>query len=127
MKKFGLKIVLLKLELLFIKATLMIHSFFRSKHDIKKLRNHLNCQHKDIRFTSETKNENSISFFEIKISRDNDKFTTSVYCKPTFSRILTNSGDSSRSHINTSCSLPYYTEHSNFAQILNVFITKLTC
>ena len=33
---------------------------------------------------------------------------------------------SSRSHINTTCCLRYYTGHSNFAQILNVFIKKLT-
>ena len=56
---------------------------FRSKYHIEKFQNYLNCQHKNIRFTSETKNENSISFLDIKISRD--KFTTSVYGKPTFS------------------------------------------
>ena len=33
---------------------------------------------------------------------------------------------SSRSHINTTCCLRYYTGHSTFAQILNVFIKKLT-
>lgn len=35
--------------------------------------------------TCETKSENSILFLYIKVSRDNDKFTTSVYCKLTFS------------------------------------------
>ena len=63
---------------------------FRSKYHIEKFRKYLNCQHKNIRFTSETKNENSISFLDIKISRD--KFTTSVYGKPTFSGVLTNFG-----------------------------------
>lgn len=41
--------------------------------------------HKTIRFTCETKSENSILFLYIKVSRDNDKFTASVYCKLTFS------------------------------------------
>ena len=34
---------------------------FRLKHHIKKCQNYLNRQHKNIRFTSETENENSIS------------------------------------------------------------------
>ena len=33
-----------------------------------------------------------IYFLDIKISRENNKFTTSVYRKPTFSRVLTNFG-----------------------------------
>ena len=32
----------------------------------------------------------------------------------------------SRSHINTTCCLRYHTGHSKFAQILNVFIRKLS-
>ena len=54
---------------------------FHSKHHIEKFRNYLNCQHKNIRFTSEIENVNSILFLDIKISRDNNKFTTSVYRK----------------------------------------------
>ena len=65
---------------------------FGSEHHIKKFHNYLNCQHKNIRFTSETENENSISFLDIKTSRDNSKFMTSIYCKPTFSRVFTNFG-----------------------------------
>ena len=52
---------------------------FRSKHHIEKFRNYLNRQHKNIKFTSETENENSISFLDIKITRDNNKFMTLVY------------------------------------------------
>ena len=65
---------------------------FRSKHHIEKFRNYLNCQHKNIRFTSEIENENSISFLDIKICRDNNKFTTSVYHKLNFSGVFTNFG-----------------------------------
>ena len=64
---------------------------FRSKHHIEKFRNHLNRQHKNIKFiSSETENENSISFLDTKITRDNNKFMTSVYRKPTFSGVFTN-------------------------------------
>ena len=65
---------------------------FRSKHHIKKFRNYLNCQHKNIKFISETGNENFISFLDIKITRDINKFMTSVYRKPTFSGVFTNFG-----------------------------------
>ena len=66
---------------------------FRLKHHIEKFQNYLNRQHKNIRFTSEIEHENSISFLDIKISWDNNKFTTSVYRKPTFSGVLTNFGN----------------------------------
>ena len=35
-------------------------------------------------------------------------------------------GASSQNYIDTACCLPNYIEHSNFAQILNSFIMKLT-
>ena len=63
---------------------------FCLKHCIKKFQNYLNHQHKNIRFISETENKNSISFLDIEISRDNNKFTASVYGKPTFSGVFTN-------------------------------------
>ena len=65
---------------------------FRSKHHIEKFQNYLNCQHKNIKFISETENENSISFLDIKITRDNNEFVTTVYHKPTSSRALTKFG-----------------------------------
>ena len=52
----------------------------------------LNRQHKNIRFTFETENGNSILFLDIKMSRDNNKFTPSVYCMLTFSWVFTNFG-----------------------------------
>ena len=93
MKKFGFKIVPLNLNLLSIEGTLMMYScFFCSKHHIGKFQNYLNRQHKNIRITSETDNRNSISFLDIKIIRDNNKFMISVYGKPTFSRVFINFG-----------------------------------
>ena len=80
MKKFGFTIVLLNLNLLSVESMLMIHSYFFTGKN----------QHKNIKFTSETENEGSIAFLDIKITSDNNKFMTSVYHKPTFSIILTN-------------------------------------
>ena len=57
---------------------------FHSTHHIEKFLNYLNRQHKNIRFTFEIENENSISFLDIQISRHNNKITTSVYPKLTF-------------------------------------------
>ena len=65
---------------------------FRLKHHIEKFRNYLNRQHKNIKFTSDAENENSISFLDIKIIRGNNKFMSSVYRKPTFSGVFTNFG-----------------------------------
>ena len=49
----------------------------------------MNKQHKCLKFTSEAENDNSLSFLEIKITRHNQEFKTSVYRKPTVSDILT--------------------------------------
>ena len=84
---FVIFVVLLNLNLLSVEGTLMIHSYFFDQN-----KNYLNRQHKNIRFTSEIENENSISFLDIKISRDNNKFKISVYRKPTFSGVFTNFG-----------------------------------
>ena len=46
-------------------------------------------QHKCLKFTSEAENDNSFSFLDIKITRHNQQFKTSVYRKITFSGVLT--------------------------------------
>ena len=43
-----------------------------------------------IKFTSEIEENGLLSFLDIKISRENNKFVTSVYRKPTFSGVFTN-------------------------------------
>ena len=63
---------------------------FRSIEQIEKFRSYLNCQHPNIKFTSEIEENNSISFLDIKITRDCNSFCTSVYRKPTFSGVFTN-------------------------------------
>ena len=63
---------------------------FRSKDHIEKFKNYLNKQHKNIKFTSEIEENGLLLFLDIKINHENNKFVTSVYCKPTFSGVLTN-------------------------------------
>ena len=63
---------------------------FRSKDHVEKFRNDINKQHKNIKFTSEIEENGSLSFLDIKISRENNKFVTSVYRKPTFTGVFTN-------------------------------------
>ena len=65
-------------------------SLFRSKDHVEKFRNYLNKQHKNKKFTSEIEENGSLSFLDIKISRENNKFVTSIYRKPTFSGVFTN-------------------------------------
>ena len=63
---------------------------FRSKDHVEKFRNYLYKQHENIKFTSEIEENVSLSFLDIKISHENNKFVTSVYQKPTFSGVFTN-------------------------------------
>ena len=63
---------------------------FRSYEHIEKFRTYLNCQHPNIKFTSEIEEHNCMSFLDFKITRELNSFSTSVYRKPTFSGIFTN-------------------------------------
>ena len=45
-------------------------------------------QHSNITFTFEVE-KNNFSFLDVKICRENNKFTTSVFRKPTFSGVFT--------------------------------------
>ena len=50
----------------------------------------IKLKNSNIKFTSEIEMNKSLSFLDIKIVRENNKFTTSVYRKPTFSGVFTN-------------------------------------
>ena len=63
---------------------------FQSKDHVEKFRNYLNKQHENIKFTLEIEKNGSLSFLDVKISRENNKFVTSVYRKPTFTGVFTN-------------------------------------
>ena len=50
---------------------------------------YLNSRHLNISLTMENEKDNRMSFLDVNIFREKDKFTTSVYRKPTFSGIYT--------------------------------------
>ena len=50
----------------------------------------MNSKHRNINFTVQREENNSISFLDIKIFRDGGKFYTSVYRKSIFTGALTN-------------------------------------
>ena len=68
---------------------------------------------------------NSLSFLDINIVRDNNKFTTSVYRKPIFSDVLTNFESFIPNSYKYALIFTCYIELSNYALILNYFTKKL--
>ena len=71
-------------------STVILETVFQSINQIEKFKYYLNLQHANIKFTPEIEMNNLLSFLDIKIVRENNKFTTSVYHKPTFSGVFTN-------------------------------------
>ena len=63
---------------------------FSSELHVTKFLNYMNSKHRNIKFTVELEENNSLAFLDIKIFRDSGKFQTSVYRKPRFSGVLTN-------------------------------------
>ena len=47
-------------------------------------------RHKKILLSFETERDNSVSFLDVKICRERDKFTTSAFRKDTFTGVSTN-------------------------------------
>ena len=52
----------------------------------------MNSKHKNIKFTFEAEDLNSISFLDVEIICKNKSFITLVFCKTTFSGVFTNYG-----------------------------------
>lgn len=67
-----------------------IFVMFVSQLQLKISVNYFNKQHPSIKFTFEVEQEKTFTFLDINISHDNNKVTTLVYRKPTFSDVFTN-------------------------------------
>ena len=67
-----------------------IFVLFSSSNHLEPFKNYMNSRHQNINFTSDEESINTMSFLDVKITRENDKFTTTVYRKPTFSGVFTN-------------------------------------
>ena len=63
-----------------------------SELHVTKFLNYINSKHRNIKFTFEREESNSLSFLDIKIFRDGGKCQTSVYRKSRFGGVLTNFG-----------------------------------
>ena len=65
-----------------------IFALFTKEEHLKLFLNYFNLCHENIKFTSEKETNNKLSFLDIETSRDKNQFITSVYGKPTFSRVF---------------------------------------
>ena len=66
-----------------------IFVLFNSAEHLKRFYSYLNSCHLNISLTMENEKDNRMSFLDVNIICEKDKFTTSVYRKPTFSGIYT--------------------------------------
>ena len=66
-----------------------IFVLFSSKEHLQPFVDYMNKQHRCIKFTSETEQNNTFSFLDINITRQNSQLKTSPYGKPTFSGVFT--------------------------------------
>ena len=63
---------------------------FNSHEQLKRFVEYMNTKHPHIKFTFEHEHSNSFSFLDVSMCRKNNKLTTSVYGKTTFSGSFTN-------------------------------------
>ena len=66
-----------------------IFVLFNSAEHLKRFYSYLNSRHPNISFTIENEKDNSMSFLDVNIIREKDKFSPSFHWKPTFSGIYT--------------------------------------
>ena len=67
-----------------------IFLLFKSNEHLKYFQDFLNSCHINMSFSMETEKENKLSFLDVEVIREQGKFTTTVYRKPTFSGVYSN-------------------------------------
>ena len=67
-----------------------IFVLFEDSGHIEKYKNYMNSLHSNLSFTSEKEKNGTLAFLDIKISRENDSFVTSIFRKTTFSGVYMN-------------------------------------
>ena len=50
----------------------------------------MNTRHKNLKFTFDFQQNNGLSFLDVKITHGSKEFSTSIFCKATFSGVFTN-------------------------------------
>ena len=63
---------------------------FKSKEHLKLFFNYMNSKHRNIKFIFQIEDSNNLSFLDVKITRQNKRFVTSIFRKATFSGVFTN-------------------------------------
>ena len=63
---------------------------FSSSDHVKNFFVYINSRHKNMSFTYEVEENNKLSFLDVSVIREENKFSTSLYGKPTFSGLYTN-------------------------------------
>ena len=66
-----------------------IFVLFRSRDHLVKFRDYLNKCHPNMKFSFEEEKNGKLPFLDVEVSREGNKFVTSVYRKPTFSGVYT--------------------------------------
>ena len=66
-----------------------IFVLFKSKEHLKFFVNYMNSKHRNIKFSFETEDSNKFSCLDVKITRQNKRFVTSIFRKATFSGVFT--------------------------------------
>ena len=66
-----------------------IFVLLKSCSHLIKFRDNLNKCHTNIKFSFEEENNEKLSFLDVEVSREENKFATTVYPKPTFSGVYT--------------------------------------
>ena len=66
-----------------------IFVLFMSRDHLIKFRDYLNKCHPNMKFSFEEGKNGNLSFLDVEVSREENKFTTTVYREPTFSGVYT--------------------------------------
>ena len=63
---------------------------FNEPEHVQFFLEHMNKKHKNMKFSTETEINGSLSFLDVKVFRKNDKFVTSIFKEDTFSGVYNN-------------------------------------
>ena len=67
-----------------------IFILFKSNDHLKHFQDFLNTFHINMSFSVETEKENKFAFLDVEFIREQGKFTTKIYRKPSFSGVYSN-------------------------------------
>ena len=67
-----------------------IFVLFKSKDHLKYFQEFLNSHHTNMSFSIERERQNKFSFLDVEVIREQGKFSTTIYGKPTFSGVYSN-------------------------------------